>query len=237
MELWCDPMADDAGIPAVRASDVEREAAIERLREAAGEGRLTFEELADRVEAAASAVTRGDLERLTQDLPEAPAAAVSSQEGAPTRASTVFGGVRRTGAWTVPVEGRWESLFGDIVLDLREARVTGPEVHIDAGTIFGNVDLLVPEGVEVEVRSRTLFGDIKQEAAEAAPAGAPKIVLTGGTVFGDVRVRALRLRERLVERLAQARRGHLDQPGDAAVGPPDRDEPPPEIVGGAHGSS
>ena len=37
----------------VRASDAEREATIERLRDAAAEGRLTFEELADRIEAAA----------------------------------------------------------------------------------------------------------------------------------------------------------------------------------------
>ena len=33
-----------------------------------------------------------------------------------------------------------------------------------------------------------------------APAGAPTVVLVGGTVFGDVRVRARRLRERLAER-------------------------------------
>jgi hypothetical protein len=72
--------------------------------------------------------------------------------------------------------------------------VTGPEMQIDAGTIFGDVELLVPEGVEVEIRSRVLFGDIKQEAGETAPPGAPRIVLTGGTVFGDVRVRARRRR-------------------------------------------
>jgi hypothetical protein len=70
-------------------------------------------------------------------------------------------------------------------------------VTIDAGTIFGHVQLLVPEGVAVEVRSKTLFGSVRQEAGEVAPAGAPRIILTGGTVFGDVRVRARRLRERL----------------------------------------
>jgi Cell wall-active antibiotics response 4TMS YvqF len=136
---------------------------------------------------------------------------MSSHEVAavPTRASTVFADVRRAGAWTVPEAGRWESLFGDVVLDVREARVTGGEVRIDAGSIFGDVDLLVPEGVEVEIRSRTLFGDIKQEAGETAPPGAPRIVLTGGTVFGDVRVRAQRLRERLAERLG----GRRTRPG------------------------
>ena len=206
-------MAEDAHVPAVRASDAERERVMSRLREAAAEGRLTFEELADRVEAAAHAVTRSDLALLTEDLPDEPSPERSSVAAAvPTRASTVFGDVRRKGAWVVPTEGTWKSLFGDIVLDVREARVTGAEVHIDAGTIFGDVELLVPEGIEVEIRSRTFLGDIKQEAGEVAPPGAPRIVLTGGTVFGDVRVRAQRLRERLAERLDERRRRRLELP-------------------------
>ena len=45
----------------VRASDTEREATIGRLRDAAGEGRLTLEELAERIEAADGARTRSDL--------------------------------------------------------------------------------------------------------------------------------------------------------------------------------
>ncbi len=192
-------MDGDAGPPAIRASDGEREVTMQRLQAAAGEGRLSFEELADRIEAAGGAVTRDELERLTRDLPSEP----RGQEMAtiPTRASAVFGDVRRSGAWTVPARGKWQSLFGDIVLDLRAAHVAQTVVEIDAGTVFGDVDLLVPEGVEVEIRARVLFGDVKQEAGEAAPPGAPRIVLTGGTVFGDVRVRSRRLRERLAERL------------------------------------
>jgi Cell wall-active antibiotics response 4TMS YvqF len=92
--------------------------------------------------------------------------------------------------------------LGDVVLDVRDARVTTPEVRLDAGSISGGVELLVPEGVEVEVRSQTLFGDINQDAGEPAPPGAPRIVLSGGTVFGDVRVRTRRLRERLADHLA-----------------------------------
>jgi hypothetical protein len=106
----------------------------------------------------------------------------------------------------VPAQSSWRSLFGDIVLDLREARVTAPEVTIDAGTIFGDVELLVPEGVAVEVRSRVLLGDVRQEAGGVAAAGAPRVILTGGTVFGDVRVRARRLREPITERLFGALR-------------------------------
>ena len=206
-------MVDEGGAPAVRASDSEREAAMERLRGAAGTGRLTFEELADRIEAAAGAVTREDLERLTADLPsDAPATTSRAPAPTPTRASSVFGDVRQSGAWAVPAEGAWKSVFGDVVLDLREARVTTPDVLIDASTFFGDIELLVPEGIEVEVRSRTFFGAIKQEAAEAAASGAPRIVLTGGTVFGDVKVRSRRLRERLAERLGGRRDRRLGSP-------------------------
>lgn len=183
--------------PDVRVSDAERDHAVSVLRDAAAEGRLTFEELADRIGGASEATTRGELERVTADLPE-PAAA--TQVVASVNASSLFGDVKRSGAWTVPAQSRWRSGFGDVVLDLREARVSAPVVTIDAATVFGDVDLLVPEGVLVEVNTRTLFGDVRQEAGDAAPADAPRIMLVGGTVFGDVRVRARRLRERLAAR-------------------------------------
>ena len=57
----------------VRASDDERDATVNHLREAAAEGRLTLEGLTDRIEAAANAVMRSDLVPLTcrQLLPSA----------------------------------------------------------------------------------------------------------------------------------------------------------------------
>jgi len=187
---------------AMRASDQERERAVDMLRDAAGEGRLTFEELTDRVEAALQATTRGELERLTDDLPDAsvPAAAAAGRElAAPAHRSTVFGDVRRSGTWTVPEHSSWKTCFGDVVLDLREAHVTAAVMNIEARTIFGDVQMLVPEGVAVDVLSKTVFGSVRQEAGEVAPAGTPRVILVGGTVFGDVRVRAQRLRERLAQ--------------------------------------
>ncbi|MDP2711401.1 MAG: DUF1707 domain-containing protein [Solirubrobacteraceae bacterium] len=197
--------ADDH--PDVRASDSERERTIDVLRVAAGEGRLTFEELADRIEAAAAARTRAELALLTRDLPTTepePASASAAATGAsaelvvPEERSAVFGDVRRSGAWVVPAKSRWSSWFGDIVLDLREATVSFEEVTIDAGSVFGSIDLLVPEGVVVDIRSKTLFGSIHEETGAPAPAGAPRVILIGGSTFGDVRVRNRRLRERVV---------------------------------------
>ena len=51
------------------ASDADREAVAERLRTAAGDGRLTSAELEERLERAFSARTEVDLEPLVADLP------------------------------------------------------------------------------------------------------------------------------------------------------------------------
>jgi Domain of unknown function (DUF1707) len=53
----------------LRASDADREAVTDRLRQAAGEGRLEPEELEERVEAALRARTYGELSPLVADLP------------------------------------------------------------------------------------------------------------------------------------------------------------------------
>src|SRR3954447_22374064 len=55
----------------LRASDAERERVVTFLREHALLGRLTDEELEDRIGLAYAAVTVGDLERLIGDLPRA----------------------------------------------------------------------------------------------------------------------------------------------------------------------
>jgi hypothetical protein len=53
----------------LRASDADRELVIERLRQAAAVGRLLTEELEQRLEAALSARTFGQLDALVADLP------------------------------------------------------------------------------------------------------------------------------------------------------------------------
>lgn len=218
----------------IRASDAEREATMGVLRDAAAEGRLTFEELADRLEAAGTAVTRDDLAVLAADLPAgaAPGAAPASWSPGPGTAvatsdhrRSVFGDLVEEGPWRVPQAGRWSTVFGDITLDLREAAVGHARVEIEAETTFGDITLLVPEGVLVEVRTRTFFGAVKKEAGHDAPAGAPLVVLSGGTWFGDVRVRARRLRERLAD-LLRGRGGPGGAlPPDGGPGGPDPGRP------------
>src|SRR3954447_16932954 len=108
----------------VRASDPERDATVQRLRDAAAEGRLTLEELTDRVEAASSAVMRSDLVPLTADL-SVGGRAVTLGAGRCTK----VGDIKRKGAWVVPAECRFRSSFGAVIVDLREATISAQELR------------------------------------------------------------------------------------------------------------
>jgi hypothetical protein len=56
----------------IRASDAERERVVSFLRDKTAEGRLTADELDERVGRAYAAVTQGELRRLVRDLPDPP---------------------------------------------------------------------------------------------------------------------------------------------------------------------
>jgi hypothetical protein len=57
-------------LPEIRASDADRERTVGVLRTSGANGQLTVEELDERVAAAYAARTRGELERLVEDLGE-----------------------------------------------------------------------------------------------------------------------------------------------------------------------
>ncbi|MQY07595.1 DUF1707 SHOCT-like domain-containing protein [Actinomadura macrotermitis] len=56
--------------PEIRASDADRDRVATSLREHCALGRITTEELQERIEAVYSAKTLGELEAVTHDLPE-----------------------------------------------------------------------------------------------------------------------------------------------------------------------
>ncbi|MHB1504615.1 MAG: DUF1707 SHOCT-like domain-containing protein [Acidimicrobiales bacterium] len=67
------PGADGDGRDKLRASDADREHVAGLLRRHAGEGRLSLDELSDRVGEAYGATTLGQLDALVSDLPPDPA--------------------------------------------------------------------------------------------------------------------------------------------------------------------
>ena len=178
---------------AVRASDAEREAVVERLRVATVEGRLTLSELTERTEAAYTATTRGELVSITADLP-----AVSGSPPAPTLPTgqadrewvvAVMGDSKRQGRWRVERPLAALAVMGDVVIDLRGAEVPRGDVDITATAVMGDVKIYVPDGVDVQLSGIAVMGDKKLEVREA-PAGqaAPKVVVRATAIMGDVKV-------------------------------------------------
>src|SRR5262245_29280562 len=72
--------------PALRASDAERERAAAALREHTAAGRLTPEELSERLDAAYAARTVAELDALLDDLPKAEEAVAPAPRRSPARA-------------------------------------------------------------------------------------------------------------------------------------------------------
>jgi hypothetical protein len=186
--------------PELRASDADRDRVAEQLREAFAEGRLTAEEHAERLEAVYEAKTHGQLAPLTSDLPvradsAAPVAAEPSdaEPGTLSRYSqplvAVFGNVQRSGRWMVPNGMVATAVFGEVVLDLREAVLERREIIVTANAIFGQVVLKVPEGVVVLDEGVAIFGNRSTHQPRETPvAGAPTIRVKGASVFGQLDV-------------------------------------------------
>ena len=158
-------MASDAQPPGpLRASDAERERAVEILRAAAGDGRLTLEELAERVEGALVAKTRDALEPLTADLP-APARGTDAAATGTRWTVGIMGGGDRKGRWRIASRSTVVNVMGGADLDLRDALIDSNETVITVVSIMGGSDIIVPEGVEVELGGFALMGgnDLKVE--------------------------------------------------------------------------
>ncbi len=191
---------------AMRASDVDREHVAERLRTAAGDGRLDFDELDERLGAAYRAKTYAELEPLVADLPGALDRPVAGSHVAPrtqpeqggmqvggraldNTAIAIFGGATRKGRWVVPRRMQNFALFGGIDLDLREAILEDREVTIYANAIFGGIDIIVPEGVAVRTSGAGIFGGFDGVNDDGGEPGGPVIHVTGVAIFGGVDVK------------------------------------------------
>jgi len=165
----------------------DREAAVEVLQRAAGDGRLPLQEFSGRVGTALTAETWDQLNAATTGLRAAPpvgsARTVSS-------IVTFFGHRRQAGRWRLPGVLRARALFGDLHLDLRDAVVNGDVVDISAVTLFGNLTVDVPEGLEVEMTGVDVLGDRELRLAPVPRRpGTPLIRVRAYGLLGDVYVR------------------------------------------------
>jgi hypothetical protein len=149
------PVPGGAGL---RASHDDRDRAVEVLRVAAGDGRITTEELDERVGAALTARTYGELAALIADLPAAPGAlplVPGSPAGAAPAAKDLVriecdtSNVRRDGPWLVPKRLEVRVNLGSVTLDFTEAVISWPSLEINADVQTGSLILVTAPGILV----------------------------------------------------------------------------------------
>ncbi len=176
-------MADGPGqqaAPALRASDADRERVTQLLGEHAAAGRLTIEELGERVDGALAAVTQPELEALLADLPgdAAPAAHAPSRPArTPSeRTIAIMSGSDRKGRWRAEGKHTAIAIMGGIEIDLRQAEIVGHELEIVAFAFWGGIEIIVPEGIPVEVTSVPIMAGIDARLPDVPVLpGAPRI--------------------------------------------------------------
>src|SRR6266545_2975409 len=189
----------------LRASDHDRDRVAEVLRQAAGDGRLTLEELDERLSAVFSAKTYGELEPITRDLPigappaSAPAVSPNTSLDAPAAGRIggrptssvgigIMGGFSRKGPWVAPENFTAVVFWGGGDIDLREARFAEREVTIWAFAVMGGVNVTVPEDAEVDVQGIGIMGGFDDRASGPGAPGAPRIIVKGLAFWGGVGV-------------------------------------------------
>jgi DUF1707 SHOCT-like domain len=190
----------------VRASDAERDATVERLSQATGEGRLTLEEFSQRMEDATTARTRAELDRLLSDLPAGSgpagnAVALGSQAG-PSWHVTPIGGLNVFGPWRMGRHVIVITLVGGARLDLSQAELAAPDVTLTKLSLVGGVRARIPYGIRVDASGVSLIGGTQVEGAPDPGPGAPTIHIRAYSLVGGIRIRR-----------GGGRRTRTDQPG------------------------
>jgi len=146
------------GPGALRASHEDRDQVAERLRVAAGDGRLSPEELDERLGLALTARTYAELAALVADLPAA-GTAVSAAPASPVPASpakdvirlhVTSGHAKREGQWVVPSRMDLSATSGHIRVDFTQALITKPTLHIHADVTSGHITLITKPGIVVD---------------------------------------------------------------------------------------
>lgn len=177
----------ESSVPALRASDAERERAAEKLREAMTAGRLGVEELDTRMQAVFAATTRGELDRLLADVtvparddhplanPAAGAGAASGRlpvrpgaEGA-HRVLAIFSGSERKGRWRVAPSCSVVSVFGGSEIDLTDAELGAEIVELKVISVFAGAEIIVPPGLNVEVSDVAILAGNEVDVGDDHP--------------------------------------------------------------------
>ena len=177
----------------MRASDADRDRAIDMLRAAVGDGRLTAEEFEERLGTVLSCRTLGELAGLTADLVAAgPGLAGAGLVGEDVmRIDQRGGSVQRIGRWVVPRRLELRSSWSDVKLDFTDAVIGHDTLRIDVNMRGGSLTLVTGAGIVVDANALTTrYADV--DIRPGAEPGAPVILrvhLAGRMRYGVISAR------------------------------------------------
>jgi len=175
------------------ASADDRIQVAQLLSEAAANGRLTLDQYEDRLSKTYAAGTYDQLQRLTNDLPEAMEFRRGKSRPAPsTMLLAILSGFDRSGRWYVPGRMTTVTLFGGGVVDLRYADFTSSDVEIHAYSILGGQTILLPPEVNVDIKGRGVIGGFDTTVEDTGSPGAPTVRIKGFSLLGGVGIKRRR---------------------------------------------
>ncbi|MFD4576995.1 DUF1707 domain-containing protein [Streptomyces sp. NPDC058417] len=205
------PTGPRAAASELRASDADRDRVADILREALGEGRLTADEHAERVEGVLAAKTVGELDVFIRDLPAAhdphgPLRATPARPAsAPNRPTpgavpadpddnliAVFSSSVRKGRWRAGRRIHAYAIFGSVEIDLSQALFEYQQVVVRAVSVFGNVEIRVPENVSLRGTGAGVLGNFEVVTLDSPEPDAPVVYVDGWAVLGNIEARPKR---------------------------------------------
>ena len=170
---------DDVASPGdLRASHQDRDQVVELLRVAAGDGRLTAEELDERLEEALTARTYAELAAVTRDLPATPGFVTGAPATKPkelVRIDCHGSSTKRDGRWLVPQRIEAKVTGGNVTLDFTDAVIFQPSLLIDADLRGGSLTLVTKPGIVVDTDDIAVRGSNIKVQAPWGP-GAPVVL-------------------------------------------------------------
>lgn len=197
----------------LRCADQDRELVAQLLNNAYADGRLTFDEHADRIAKAYDAKTFGELTPLTTDLvapqpqpvvepyfaaspaaataPSAPARFTAAQPpgiDAFTGGNAVLSTFKPGQLHTISSNVTLNAWLGEVKVDLVGAAFESRETTVNVGGLMGEITIRVPEGVAADLTKLNMFlGECKADGTVPHPDGV-RLRLVGTFVMGEVTV-------------------------------------------------
>lgn len=192
----------------LRASDAERERAADLLREAMASGRLSVDELDDRMRLVLSAKTRAELERVVSDVlvpaedhhpvgggagsvaPSAAGSPVRSGEEGTRRILSILSGSERKGRWRLAASCSVVNVLGGTDLDLSAVELPTDGVELKVVSVLGGAEITLPLRLNVEISELSILGGNEIDIGDEQPnPGGPVVHLRLVTVLGGAKVR------------------------------------------------